>query len=175
MMQSANELLSTFIARRTALIEKLVDGKLNKRSFLDANYELTKLMRPYVDPDTPEECLYNYHYYNALAKVEKTRARLSSRVRFAKRFEDAARNYYCEKDKATMRMLDFFSSEIVHAYFVKTSSHLLHGKLVEILFPMPYVIFHTCDRKIIKRLRDEKILRNIPLESAISTYINALY
>lgn len=107
MMQSANELLSTFIARRTALIEKLVDGKLNKRSFLDANYELTKLMRPYVDPDTPEECLYNYHYYNALAKVEKTRARLSSRVRFAKRFEDAARNYYCEKDKATMRMLDF--------------------------------------------------------------------
>ena len=143
MMQSANDLLRIFVVRRTALIEELMEGKLNKRSFLDANYELTKRMRPFVYPNSPEECLYNYHYYNALAKVEKTRARFSSRTRFVKRFEDTARNYYCEKDKATKRMLDFFAADKVRAYPIQTSSQSLDGKLIEILFPMPYVVFHT--------------------------------
>ncbi len=175
MMQSANDLLRIFVVRRTALIEELTEGKLNKRSFLDANYELTKRMRPFVHPNSPEECLYNYHYYNALAKVEKTRARFSSRTRFVKRFEDTARNYYCEKDKATMRMLDFFDADKVCAYPIQTSSQSLDGKLIEILFPMPYVVFHTCDAEIRDRLQNAGVLENASKESTISSYVNALY
>lgn len=150
-------------------------GKLNKRSFLDANYELTKRMRPYVNPDSAEECLYNYHYYNARAKVEKTRARFSTRKRSVKRFKDTARNYYCEKDKATMRMLDFFESELIRAYPIKTSSHTLDGRLIEILFPMPYVVFHTCDAGIRARLQRAGVLEQTRQESTISSYVNALY
>lgn len=175
MMQSANDLLRKFVICRTALIEELMEGKLNKRSFLDANYELTKRMRPYVHPDSPEECLYNYHYYNALAKVEKTRARFSSRTRSVKRFEDTARNYYCEKDKATMRMLDFFDSVSIRAYPIQTSSHTLNGRLIEILFPMPYVVLHTCDAKIKSRLLIAGVFEQAHQESAISSYVNALY
>lgn len=175
MMQSVSYLLNEFILRRTSLIENLIGGKLNKRTFLDANYELTRTLRPFVHPDTPEECLYNYHYYNALAKVEKTRARFSTRTRASKRYEDTARNYYLEKDKSTMRMLDFFASDTIHAYPIKTSSQKLDGKLIEIIFPMPYVVFHTCSEKICSRLEKQGVLAKKPRDSVISSYVNALY
>ena len=72
--------LETFFKKRNDLILELSEGKIDKISFLEKNYELIQNlnMKPLLNISTLEEGMYNYQYYNILAKFFKQKSILYS-------------------------------------------------------------------------------------------------
>ena len=72
--------LEIFFKRRNELIKELSIRKIDKLSFLEKNYELIQNlnMKPLLNISTLEEGMYNYQYYNILAKFFKQKSILYS-------------------------------------------------------------------------------------------------
>ena len=72
--------LEIFFKRRNELIKELSIRKIDKLSFLEKNYELIQNlnMKPLLNISSLEEGMYNYQYYNILAKFFKQKSILYS-------------------------------------------------------------------------------------------------
>lgn len=58
-----------FYKRRSKLIEDYTRGEMSKREFIINNFQLAHQMSgPYVKVDSFEKALFNYQYYNCMAK-----------------------------------------------------------------------------------------------------------
>ena len=66
--------IQKYFKYRQSLIDQYAKGDMTKREYLQKNYEAVVYgdIGPFRNMDTVEKALFNYQYYNALAKENKT-------------------------------------------------------------------------------------------------------
>ena len=71
---AAMNAIQKYFKYRQSLIDQYAKGDMTKREYLQKNYEAVVYgdIGPFRNMDTVEKALFNYQYYNALAKENKT-------------------------------------------------------------------------------------------------------
>jgi len=170
-----------FFEQREALIRKLESNKLTKSEYVEETYEFIKGLNltPEDGPiSSVEEGLYNYQYFNMMAKYYRQNAQaLKYSDPFkAKDYRDFVEKYYKEKDKTTIRLLEHLNYTGIDGYYVHIKSRSLRGKLVEIVLnDYDLAVLHTLNENIVKRLRKNKAFKEGQQKSVIDDYINTKY
>lgn len=171
-----------FFKRRSFLIKELEKGNLSKKQFLEHNFNLVRRasMKPFLRIDTYEMGMYNYQYYNVLAKYYKMLAKesrdLNKPERYYREYMNKGNNYYNEKDKSTLSLLEYLDFKNMEAYYIDVNSKSLNGKLFEIvLLDHEEAIFHSKSESLLERLREQKVFKNEMKRSIIDQYINESY
>jgi len=171
-----------FLDRRSSLIFEFENGKINKRQFLEYNYDLVMRMniRPFLRIDNFQMGMYNYQYYNVLAKyftmlakeVKETR----KRQRYYNYYLNKGNNYYQEKDKAALDLLNYLNFQGVEAYYINLNSRRLDDSLYEIvLLNYKEAIFHSKSKWLLDILKDRGVFIKKKRTSLIDEYINNKY
>lgn len=171
--------LEVFFKKRNDLISELSQGKIDKIAFLEKNYELIQNlnMKPLLNISSLEEGMYNYQYYNILAKFFKQKSQLySNNKKKQKKYNEnlmKSNNYYAEKDKYLFRMIDFLDKDFSEAYFIDMNSKRLNNSLFEIVVKdVEFAIFHSMNEKILEKLNEKNIFINETRISKINDYVN---
>ncbi len=170
--------IQKYFKYRQSLIDQYAKGDMTKREYLERNYEAVVYgdIQPFRNIDTVEKALFNYQYYNALAKQMKSVSTTKDLDYELKQdYREKSNYYYSKKDRATLaalRMLDFHG---VEAYFIKIRSKFLKGKLFEINIPEEEIILHSTSPLILKCLREEGVFQEESKKSLIDDYVNRRY
>lgn len=168
-----------FLLNRNSLIEQYAKGDLSKDEFIEANYKCINALniKPFRKIDNVKKALYNYQYYNVLAKYYQKRAHDLSKASDARKdFLERSNYYYSKKDDVTMKLLILIDFTGVEAYFVKVKSPNLKKRLFEIvLTDYDNVILHSVNESILNRLKHENVFTNEERESLVDSYINQKY
>lgn len=171
-----------FFDNRSSLILQFGNGDLSKREFLEQNFDLVRKsnLKPFLRVDTYEKGMFNYQYYNVLAKYYTMLAKEIKNTRKHQKYYsyylNKGNNYYHEKDKAALSLLKFLEFRGVEAYFVKMESKFLRDKLYEIvLLDYKEAIFHSKALWLLDILREEKVFIEEKKVSLIDGYINETY
>ena len=170
--------IEKYFAYHQCLIDQYGRGDMTKQEYLQKNYEAVIYgdIGPFRNMDTIEKALFNYQYYNALAKEAKLVSTSGGmEYELKKDYQQQSNYYYHKKDQATLRALHLLDFEEVDAYFVKVKSHYLKGKLFEILLPVYDMILHSTSTVILVKLREEGVFTEGSRKSKIDTYINGRY
>lgn len=172
----------SFFDHRSSLIMQYSNGDITKREFLEYNYDLVRRanLKPFLRVDSYEKGMYNYQYYNVLAKYYNMLAKEVKNTRKHQRYYtyylNKGNNYYHEKDRAALSLLKFLEFQRVEAYFIKVKSKRLRDKLYEIvLLDYEEAIFHSKATWLLDILRDEGVFIEDKKESLIDSYINERY
>jgi hypothetical protein len=175
-------IFETFFEHRSSLIIQYKNGDITKREFLEGNYEIVRRMnmKPFLKIDSFEKGMYNYQYYNVMAKYFTS---LAKEIRNTKKHQkyylyylNKGNNYYHEKDKAALNLLRFLEFKGVEAYFVKCASKSLQDKLFEVvLLDYKEAIFHSKANWFLEILREEGVFIEGIKPSLIDEYINEKY
>ena len=166
--------LSNYISLRNKLIDRLGCGDLDKVGFLFENYMLiTRFnIKPFISPDTIDKCLYNYQYFNTLAKYNKT----YPDKRLARKNIDMVKFFYDKKDQTIKAIISHKDAGIINAYPIRLHSKRLNKELMEIVLEdQEKCILHSLDPEIKKTLIKMKVYDDKPRESIISDYVNKPY
>lgn len=126
--------IQKYFKYRQSLIDQYAKGDMTKREYLRKNYEAVVYgdIGPFHNMDTVEKALFNYQYYNALAKENKTISTTRDMDYELKRdYIEKSNYFYSKKDRATLTALRMMDFKGVEAYFVKVRSKFLKGKLFE--------------------------------------------
>lgn len=177
---SENIKLKEFEKNRDNLISKLESAEIDKTEFIIANYEFftTDNMEPYEKINEFSEGLYNYQYYNTMAKYLKMK---SQELKYKDPFvavdcRKKADKYYHKKELVTRKLLDLYQDRKLDAYYIDIDSKSLRGNLFEIVF-LEYdrVILHSKDRIVLKKINSMQKFDKKYKKSMIDEYINSLY
>ena len=175
-------LFDRFFRERSRIIEKYEKGEIDKGQFLEENYMLIKRIGilPFVNINSLEKGMYNYQYYNVLAKHYRNRARKLPREKGRQRDFNNLMNrcdhYYKMKDKTSYSILKHLDFENIVAYYVQTDSKGLKNKLFEIvLLDYDEAIFHSKSQWLQSKLESAGIFKEGIQTSVISEYINEKY
>lgn len=120
--------IQKYFKYRQSLIDQYAKGDMTKREYLQRNYEAVIYgdIGPFRNMDTLEKALFNYQYYNALAKEMKTVSTTRDMDYELKRdYMEKSNYYYSKKDKATLtalRMLDYKGWKPILSRFAVNSS-----------------------------------------------------
>lgn len=170
--------IQKYFKYRQNLIEQYAKGDMPKAEYLQRNYEEVVYgeLKPFKNIDTVEKGLFNYQYYNALAKQMKSIS-TSKHMDHDLKMEYLERSnyYYAKKDKATLKVLQKLDFTGVEAYFVKVRSKTLKGNLIEIILKEPDMILHTTSQRIRDCLREEGVFVEEKRKSLIDEYVNHGY
>ena len=160
--------IQKYFRYRQALIDQYIRGDMTKSEYLAKNRDAVMGLniRPFRNVDSVEKGLFNYQYYNALAKDENAAAG---------RHNGDAAAYYREKDKATLQILRLLDYENVSAYFIKVRSKYLKGKIYEIILHDYNAIMHSKNIYLLEKLRGAGVFGNETRVSVIDGYINNKY
>lgn len=175
--------LDKFFKNRESLIKQFKKGDITKKEFLEEHYKFIQRLnlKPFNNGiDSFEKGIYNYQYYNMLAKyscMKSKGAKLQAKhPQLALRLQKDSQYYYSQKDNATVKLLEYLKFNNVEAYFIKVQSAFLKDKLFEIvLHDYDNVIFHSISSWLLQRLRDEGIFLEVRKKSVIDKYINEKY
>ena len=163
-MFALNE-IQRYFKYRQSLIDQYVKGDMTKREYLSRNLDAVLALRekPFNIVDTLEKGLFNYQFYNALAKecIKSDPTKMDY--------------YYAKKDKATLAVLRILDYHGVEAYFIRVRSPQLKGRLFEVIIQEYQMILHSANPDILERLRREKVFANETRQSVIDGYINQKY
>lgn len=175
-------MFETFFQDRSSLIMQFQNGDITKREFLEYNYDIVRKMniRPFLKVDSFEKGMYNYQYYNVLAKYFTA---LAKEIRNTKKHQknyvqylNKGNNYYHEKDKAALSLLKYIEFYNVDAYYVKCNSKSLNDKLYEVvLLDYKEAIFHSKAIWLLEILKNEGVFADEVRPSLIDDYINEKY
>ncbi|SHH65845.1 hypothetical protein SAMN02745135_01561 [Caloranaerobacter azorensis DSM 13643] len=175
-------LFDKFFNHRDALIIQYINGDITKREFLKLNFEYIQKMnvKPFSRIDSFEKGMYNYQYYNMLAKYYYMTAmdikKKNKHFDYYRACIDEANYYYNLKDRATLKLLRFLKFKNVEAYFIKVQSRFLKDKLYEIdLKDYENAILHSKSPWLLKILKDEGVFFEGVRKSLIDSYINEKY
>lgn len=178
MAVSESAKLKKFIDLRAEYIDMLDKGALTKDQFNLLNNKLfTNLnLRPFSNLDSFDKALFNYNYYNTKAKLALANANRYKEQKKIKKFrrEDSLKlNYYEEKDKATLAMINLEDSSYIEAYFINLHSRNLSSSIFEIFFKArDKVVLHSKSEYIKKRLIELGVFSPIVNKSIIDSYVN---
>lgn len=168
-----------FFKNRKNLIYQYKKGDMSKGEFIERNYNYIQSMntKPFIRIDNIKKGVFNYQYYNVIAKYCQKRASEFPNRSFAKEdFIEKANYYYSKKDKVTLKILDLLDCTNIEAYYIKVKSHTLKNKLIEIvLTEYDDIILHTRNELIKEKLINEKILMKEKRKSLVDEYINNKY
>lgn len=176
--EAAMNAIQKYFRYRQSLIDQYAKGDMTKREYLQRNYEAVVYgdIGPFRNMDTTEKALFNYQYYNALAKENKTISTARDMDYDLKQdYIEKSNYYYSKKDKATLTVLRMLDYKGVEAYFVKVKSKFLKGKLFEIVIEEEDVILHSTSPLILKCLREEGVFQEVSKKSLIDEYVNHRY
>lgn len=182
MLARTEDKFKEFLKNRTSLIELYENNTISKREFLELNLEYIKksCISPFVKIDSFEKGLYNYQYYNSLAKYYKT---LAGELKYGKNYKrdkntylNKCNHFYHLKDVSSYDLLKFLDFKNVEAYYIKTKSNGLRGKLFEIvLLDYEEAIFHSKAEWLLDELVIAGVFCDDIRESVISEYIDESY
>lgn len=168
-----------FLINRNSLIEQYSKGDLSKDEFIEANYRCINALdiKPFQKIDNVKKALYNYQYYNVLAKYYQKRAHdLGKRNEARNDFLEQSNYYYSRKDDVTMKLLTLIDFTGVEAYYVKVKSPSLKKRLFEIvLSDYDNIILHSINEAILNRLKQENVFNCEERKSLVDSYINQRY
>ncbi|WP_242942447.1 DUF6648 family protein [Proteiniborus sp. DW1] len=171
-----------FFEHRDSLIIQYKNGDITKREFLEGNFDFVQKikLKPFSKVDSYEKGIYNYQYYNVLAKYyNMLAADIKDDINFARQYKSCrykANYYYNEKDKATLQLLRFLEFKNIEAYFIKVESEYLKDKLYEIVLKdYEFAIFHSKSNWLLRILREEGVFIEKKKVSLIDGYINEKY
>ena len=170
--------IQKYFKYRQSLIDQYTKGDMTKREYLQKNYEAVVYgdIGPFRNMDTVEKALFNYQYYNALAKENKTISTSRDMDYDLKQdYIEKSNYYYSKKDRATLTVLRMLDYKGVEAYFVKVRSKFLKGKLFEIVIEEEDVILHSTSPLILKCRREEGVFHEESRKSLIDEYVNHRY
>lgn len=175
-----NENFNQFIDSRNQLIEKLEKKEITKTEFIEENYGyfLNCDIEPVDEPQSIEQGIFNYQYYNIMAKYSFL---MKNELEFrnpheAANYNEQAFNFYKMKDKATLAMIELVNYENVEAYYVDLLSSELEGKLFEVIIKgVEKAVFHSKDKRILNRLEKNGVFNPDKKKSVIHDYVNTKY
>ncbi len=175
-------IFDTFFENRSSLIIQYSNGDISKKEFLESNFDFVQAMniKPFDKIDSFEKGMYNYQYYNVLAKyytmLAKDIRRDGKHDEYYTYYKNIGNRYYHEKDKATLQLLRHLKFQNVEAYFIEVESKFLRDKLYEIvLLDYKEAIFHSKSRWLLRILREEGVFIEGKKKSLIDDYINEKY
>lgn len=168
-----------FLKNRDKLISKYTDGELTKQQFLKSNYNYMKKIKikPFFTIDSYEKGIFNYQYYNSIAKYYKAMASsINGRNQRKKYFIEKMETYYQKKDFSIIKLLEFLKYRNVEAYYIKINSKFLDNKLYEIVLKdYEYAILHSKSNWLLSDLKKAGVFLNEKKNSVIDEYINEKY
>ncbi len=178
-----NNVFDDFFANRNTLIIQFENGDISKREFIEEHYYFIQRLKlkPFENGiDSFEKGIYNYQYYNMVAKYcymkSKDKQLVTKHRSVAKKFGYRANHYYKLKDKSTLKLLEHLEFENVEAYYIKVKSRALKDKLYEmVLTDYESVILHSKSEYMLKRLKEEGVFIEDTRKSLIDSYINQKY
>jgi len=175
-------IFDNFFEHRDMLIVQHMNGDINKKEYLELNYKymVEKNIKPFQRIDSFEKGMYNYQYYNMMAKYHMMIAQdikdKGKHISFYSKYLGEADYYYNEKDKTTFRLLRFLHYDNVDAYFIKMESASLEGKLFEIVLnDYEYAILHSKSLWLLDVVKKENIFSPERKKSVIDYYVNSKY
>jgi len=168
-----------FLKNRQSLIDQYVKGDLSKEEFIESNYHYINALgvKPFQRIDSVQKAIYNYQYYNVIAKYYQKRAHdLSKRHEARNDFIEMANYYYSKKDRVTEKLLKLLDFRDIEAYFVRVKSPNLKNKLFEIVLKdYDNIILHSKNEVILNMLISEGAFTNEIRDSLVDSYINQKY
>lgn len=173
------KIFEEFFKNRDELILKYSEGHITKKEFLKKNFNYMKKvdLKPFFDIDSYEKGIFNYQYYNSIAKYYKMMA-TSVRGDYKKRkyYVEMTNLYYQKKDVSLLKLLEYLEFKNVEAYYIDVNSRLLQDKLYEIVLKdYEFAIFHSKSKWLQVELRKADIFKTQKRESLINEYINEKY
>ncbi len=175
-------MFETFFDNRSSLIVQFKNGDITKKEFLEYNFDFVQKMnvKPFLKVDSYEKGMYNYQYYNVLAKyytmLAKDVKKTKKHQKYYPYYLNKGNNYYHEKDRATLNLLRYLEFQNVEAYFIKVQSRFLQDKLYEIvLLNYKEAIFHSKAIWLLDVLKEEGVFKEGKKVSLIDEYINEKY
>lgn len=178
--EQKEQMMKKFFENRDALIDSYGLGRMNKTDFVERNYEFMEelKMEPFKRPKDHKECIYNYQYYNIMAKYANLQAQELENYdpQGSEKFLEEELSYYVLKDEATLSLLEYVEYDNVESYYMNLKSNRLSGLLFEIIFKdFNRAIFHSMNPKILKKLRSKQVFSPVYKDSVISSYVNSVY
>ncbi|MBL7575029.1 hypothetical protein SAMN00017477_0551 [Peptoniphilus asaccharolyticus DSM 20463] len=171
-----------FFERRSFLIMQYSNGDISKKEFLQYNYEYFagENARPFIKIDSYEKGMYNYQYYNGMAKYYRMLARevknTKKHSRYYNYYLNLGNKYYHEKDETAFKILKLQNFENVSSYYIKCESKSLKHILYEIVLEdKKEAIFHSKAIWLLDILKNEKVFEEVEKSSLIEEYINEKY
>ena len=174
------KLLKNFIKLRTELIEKLEAKSIDKQEFIIKNYEyfIRIAAKPFIKVDNIEKGIFNYQYYNSIAKFYVLEKKLTSKFNRKKilSLEHKINDMYEKKNQSILSCISIINYKNIDAYYIESSSNKLNNLLYEIvLLDYKYAIFHSTSSFIIQKLNQNAIIVKFLQRSLIEDYINTKY
>lgn len=171
-----------FFERRSFLIMQYSNGNITKREFLQYNYDyfLEKHATPFIKIDTYEKGMYNYQYYNGLAKYYKMLAKdvknTKKHSKYYNYYLNLSNKYYNEKDITVLEILKLVKFQHLSSYYIECESKKLENILYEIVLEdKKEAIFHSKAIWLLNILKDENVFIDVKKTSLIENYINEKY
>lgn len=181
-MNDFKQIFNKFFDNRDSLILKFNEGDINKSEYIRLNVEFMKEIdvKPFKKVDSYEKGIFNYQYYNMLAKyyfMEADELKKNSELsKYIQSFIDEGTYYYKLKDNTTLQLLKLIKFRNVEAYFIKVNSESLDGKLFEInLKDFDKSILHSKSYKILNLLKTKGVFLDEVKKSLIDEYVNEKY
>ncbi|WP_296113591.1 DUF6648 family protein [uncultured Anaerococcus sp.] len=176
------EKLSLFEDWRIESIDLLSSSKIDKDEFLNRNYKfLTDLgLKPFSQIRDLEEAIYNYQYYNIMAKFANSKAfkiqNSSKKKKLYTRLINDRENFYYLKDLATLSLIQIVGFDNIESYYISLKSKRLTGQIFEIKVKnCDKLILHSKNKKILNILKAADIFSEDIRESLIDSYVNRSY
>jgi len=171
-----------FFEERDALFYLYKKGDISKKEFIEEHYYHIRRMnlKPFERIDSFEKGIYNYQYFNALAKYNRLKIRDKKlgekHPELIKELEEKIHHYYRKKDEAVIKLLRYLDYQEVEAYFIKSKSEFLDNRLYEIvLLDREGVVFHSINMGLLEELRREGVFQEVRKKSRIDEYVNEKY
>lgn len=173
--------LQEYFNYRQALIEQYLKGDMTKREYLAQNFQavLNLKDKPFKNVDSVDKGLFNYQFYNAMAKQAKSESQNYYNREIANSYIDKSNYYYGLKDKSTLKILELSDYQNTEAYFIKVKSkalkNKLKNKLFEIILHDKNMILHSTSKVVLNKLKNEHVFIETTKKSLIDEYINHRY
>lgn len=172
-----------FSENRESLIHQFKKGDISKKEFIEEHYFFIQRLnlKPFkYGIDSFEKGLYNYQYYNMLAKYSYMKAKdvklQRKHPKMVGKFLEETQYFYRQKNRATLKTLEYLEFKNMEAYYIKAKSPMLDNKLVEIILgDYEGIVLHSVSKSLVERLRDEGVFTEIKKRSIIDKYINEKY
>ncbi len=169
--------LQKYFVYRQSLIDQYIKGDMTKREYLNKNFDavLALNIKPFKNVDSVDKGLFNYQYYNAMAKDARMDSYGFEDREMGRLYNEKCNYYYGKKDRATMKVLELKDFNGVRAYFIKVRSKGFKNKLIEIVLDDYNMILHSTSDAILTRLKEENVFEDGVKRSLIDGYINQKY
>ncbi|AOY78094.1 DUF6648 family protein [Clostridium formicaceticum] len=171
-----------FFQQRQSLIQQFRKGDITKKEYIEEGYAYIKRMniQPFKRVDNFNKAIYNYQYYNSMAKYCYLKAKeikkYDKHPEMHKDYLDKVNYYYHKKDQSTLKAVELLDFYDVEAYYIKVTSTHLKENLFEVVFKdYEDIILHSRSQSLLNRLQEEGVFKEGIRTSLIENYINAKY